>query len=428
MSDTIYAPATVLGKSAVAIIRISGAKAFRVAEQLTGAGVSPRHASLRWLRDPESGERIDQAVVLGFPGPGSFTGEDCVELQTHGSSAVLRTVLDTLSRFDGLRLADPGEFSRRALMNNRLDLSQVEGLGDLLAAETAAQRRQAVGLMDGGLSQLVARWRDAVLRTLALVEAAIDFSDEELPDDLLETAVSGFAGPLEEMRRELAGAAVGERVREGFEVALVGAPNAGKSTLLNRLARREVALVSNEAGTTRDVLEVRLDLKGLPVTVLDMAGLRSAEGIEAAGVARARMRAAKADLRVFLLAHDEELPALDVDREADDIVVRGKADLAGGPGVSGLTGQGVDELLARISERLAKRVAAGGTISHARQRRAISEAVEFLERGRDHLVRGDVELGAEELRLALRSLDFLVGRVDVEAVLDVIFSSFCLGK
>lgn len=428
MSDTIYAPATVLGKSAVAIIRISGPLAFDVAERLSGAPVSPRRASLRWLRDPESGERIDQAIVLGFLGPGSFTGEDCIELQTHGSGAVVRALLAGLGRVEGLRLADPGEFSRRALMNDRLDLAQLEGLGDLLAAETAAQRRQAVGLMQGELSAQVAEWRGAILRVLALVEAAIDFSDEELPGDLADTAISDLSLPLDEMRRELAGAGAGERLREGFTVALVGLPNAGKSTLLNRLARREVALVSDEAGTTRDVLEVRLDLGGLPVTVLDMAGLRTASGVEAAGVARARARAAEADVRVFLLERDEDFAALAVAREPDDLVLRAKVDLADGPGVSGLTGQGVDELLESLADLLSRRVAAAGSIAHARQRQATEDAVAALQRGRDRLKRGEVEFAAEELRLAVRSLDFLVGRVDVEAVLDVIFSSFCLGK
>ncbi|WP_184147926.1 tRNA uridine-5-carboxymethylaminomethyl(34) synthesis GTPase MnmE [Amaricoccus macauensis] len=428
MSDTIFAPATVPGKSAVAMVRISGPMAFEVAERLTGAIVAPRRASLRWLRDPQSGDRLDQAIVLGFPGPGSFTGEDCVELQTHGSGAVIRALLATLAGFEGLRLAAPGEFSRRALMNNRLDLAQVEGLGDLLAAETSAQRRQAVGLLDGGLSALVGEWRGAVLRTLALVEATIDFSDEELPDDLVEVAMRDLVGPLDEMRRELDGAVASERLREGFDVALVGLPNAGKSTLLNRLARRDVALVSDQAGTTRDILEVRLDLRGLPVTVLDMAGLRDAEGIEAAGVERARLRARAADLRVFLVEDDSDLAVLGVACEADDIVVRGKADLHDEPGVSGATGKGVDDLLGRISDVLSLRVTGGGAISHARQRQATERALAALERGRGCLRLGDVELAAEELRLALASLDFLVGRVDVEAVLDVIFSSFCLGK
>lgn len=427
MSETIFAPATILGRSSVAVIRISGPLAFSAAERLTGV-IAERRPSLRWLHDPESGERLDQALVLGFAGPGSFTGEDCVELQTHGSTAVIAGVLAALGRLDGLRPAEPGEFTRRALLNDRLDLAQVEGLGDLIGAETAAQRRQALGLMGGALSRLASGWRTRLLEILALIEASIDFADEELPADLCERATAELAELGGAMTVELRGANGGERLREGFEVAIVGVPNAGKSTLLNRLARREVALVSGEAGTTRDVLEVRMDLGGLPVTVLDTAGLRMASGIEAAGVERARTRAAAADLRVFLVEGAEDVAALGVARQSDDLVVRGKADLHGADGISGLTGQGVDELLRRIGQVLSGRVSAGGAISHQRQSRATERAADAIARAGHLLQCGDVELACEELRSAVRALDFLVGRVDVEAVLDVIFASFCLGK
>lgn len=428
MSDTIFAPATVLGKSAVAIIRISGARAFDMARRLAGALPPARQAGLRWLCDPESGERLDRALVLTFPGPASFTGEDCVELHIHGSGAVLAGVLAALAQAGDARLAEPGEFTRRALMNDRLDLAQVEGLGDLIAAETAAQRRQAIELMDGALSGLVAMWRSDLTEVLALLEASIDFSDEELPDDLLDHAATGLSMTEAAMRRELRGAGVGERLRDGFEVALVGLPNVGKSTLVNRLAGRELALVSDEAGTTRDVLEARLELAGLPVTVLDMAGLRAAQGVEAAGVARARDRATAADLRVFLVENSADLGRLGMKLEREDIVVRAKADQAGEPGISGLTGEGVDVLLADIAAVLSDRIGRSGAISHARQRQATERGAEALARARQRLAGGAIELAAEDVRLALRSLDFLVGRVDVEAVLDVIFASFCLGK
>lgn len=428
MSDTIFAPATVLGKSAVAIIRISGARAFDMARRLAGALPPARQAGLRWLCDPESGERLDRALVLTFPGPASFTGEDCVELHIHGSGAVLAGVLAALAQAGDARLAEPGEFTRRALMNDRLDLAQVEGLGDLIAAETAAQRRQAIELMDGALSGLVAMWRSDLTEVLALLEASIDFSDEELPDDLLDHAATGLSMTEAAMRRELRGAGVGERLRDGFEVALVGLPNVGKSTLVNRLAGRELALVSDEAGTTRDVLEARLELAGLPVTVLDMAGLRAAQGVEAAGVARARDRATAADLRVFLVESSADLGRLGMKVERGDIVVRAKADQAGEPGISGLTGEGVDVLLADIAAVLSDRIGRSGAISHARQRQATERGAEALARARQRLAGGAIELAAEDVRLALRSLDFLVGRVDVEAVLDVIFASFCLGK
>ena len=428
MSDTIFAPATVLGRSAVAIVRLSGPRAFDVARRLVTDLPPPRQAGLRWLRDPASGERLDQALVLTFAGPASFTGEDCVELQTHGGGAVLAGVLAALGQVEGARLAEPGEFTRRALMNDCLDLAQVEGLGDLLAAETAAQRRQAIELMDGVLSGLVAEWRAALTGVLALVEASIDFSDEELPADLLDRAGTAVAEIERAMRRELDGANAGERLRDGFEVALVGLPNVGKSTLVNRLAGRELALVSDEAGTTRDVIEARLELAGLPVTVLDMAGLRPAEGIEAAGVARARGRATAADLRVFLVEDAADLARLAVAVRAEDLVVRAKADRTEGPGVSGLTGKGIEALLAEIAAVLARRAGRMGAISHARQRQATERAAAALARAEPLLRGGATELAAEELRLALRSLDFLVGRVDVEAVLDVIFASFCLGK
>lgn len=399
-----------------------------MARRLAGALPPARQAGLRWLCDPESGERLDRALVLTFPGPASFTGEDCVELHIHGSGAVLAGVLAALAQAGDARLAEPGEFTRRALMNDRLDLAQVEGLGDLIAAETAAQRRQAIELMDGALSGLVAMWRSDLTEVLALLEASIDFSDEELPDDLLDHAATGLSMTEAAMRRELRGAGVGERLRDGFEVALVGLPNVGKSTLVNRLAGRELALVSDEAGTTRDVLEARLELAGLPVTVLDMAGLRAAQGVEAAGVARARDRATAADLRVFLVESSADLGRLGMKVERGDIVVRAKADQAGEPGISGLTGEGVDGLLADIAAVLSDRIGRSGAISHARQRQATERGAEALARARQRLAGGAIELAAEDVRLALRSLDFLVGRVDVEAVLDVIFASFCLGK
>lgn len=426
--DTIFAPATVRGRSAIGVVRISGAEALAAAERLAGSLPPPRRAGLRWLRNPETGERLDHALVLVFPRPASFTGEDVVELQTHGSSAVVSDVLAALGRIDGLRLAEPGEFTRRALLNQRLDLAQVEGLGDLLAAETAVQRRQALEMMEGALSKLVAGWRGELMTALGLLEATIDFADEEIPEDLAERVGGMLASVEGVMERELGRAWVGERVRDGFEVALVGLPNVGKSTLLNCVARREVALVSAEAGTTRDVLEVRLDLDGLPVTMLDMAGLREAHGVEGAGVLRARERAASADVRVFLVESVEELDRLGVDRQPGDVVVFGKADLRGGAGVSGVTGQGVDEMLRQISAELAERVGRGTTMSRVRQREAVAGAVADVQEARAFLLEAQVELAAEGLRSALGALDFLVGRVDVEAVLDVIFSNFCVGK
>jgi tRNA modification GTPase len=434
MSDTIFAQATARGRAGIAVIRISGPRAFSALAALAGTVPKVRRVALRGLRDPASGERLDDALVLALPGPGSFTGEDVAELQVHGSPAVCRAVLGALAGLDGLRVAEPGEFTRRALLNGRLDLAQVEGLGDLLAAETAAQQRQALRLMDGALSRVAAGWRARLVRVLAHVEAAIDFADEELPDDLLTTVRAELAVVIGGMERELGGSALAERLRDGFEVALVGPPNVGKSTLLNTLAGRDAALTSEVAGTTRDVIEVRMDLDGLPLTVLDMAGLRGAEGqIERLGIARARERAERADLRIFLVAALSEADGLGVERMPGDVTVLAKADLRGptdGLAVSGVTGQGIDALLARLAAELGQRASTAGTVSHERQRQAIERAATALRAASEQLGRAapQVELAAEDLRAALRALDFLVGKVDVEAVLDVIFASFCLGK
>jgi tRNA modification GTPase len=434
VGDTIFAQATASGRAGVAIIRISGPCSLAAGAALAGDIGPAREARVRWLQDPRTGERLDQAVVIAFPGPGSFTGEDVVELHLHGSPAVCRSVLAALGSLEGLRPAEPGEFTRRALVHGRMDLSQVEGLGDLLAAETAAQQRQGLRLMEGAVSRLAAGWRTELVRALAFVEASIDFADEELPEGVLEE-VAGVLGRVHAaMQHELGGGKIAEQIRDGFEVALVGRPNVGKSTLLNALARREAALTSEVAGTTRDVLEVRMDLGGLPVTLLDMAGLRRSGGrVEALGVARARERAARADLRVFLVGKAAEADRLGVAREEGDLVVLAKADLrhaGGSAAVSGLTGQGVDELLRSMAAVLGVRVAGAGAASHLRQREAIAEAAGRLAAAMGEIERAErrAELVAEDVRGALRALDFLVGRVDVEAVLDVIFQSFCLGK
>ena len=328
MVDTIFAQASARGVAGVAVIRVSGPQALAAGSALAGKIGPERTAALRRLRDPETGEVLDQAVVIAFPGPGSFTGEDVVEFQVHGSQAVSRSVLAALGRIDGLRAAEAGEFTRRALINGRLDLAQVEGLADLLAAETTAQQRLAIGLMDGVLSRRAAAWGAALVRELAFVEASIDFAEEELPDDLVVSVRARLAELARAMREEVAGGRLAERVRDGFEVALVGRPNVGKSTLLNTLAGREAALTSEVAGTTRDVLEVRMEIDGLAVTLLDMAGLREAsERIEALGVDRARKRAAAADLRIFLVEDAGDTSGLGVDCVDGDLEVLAKADL-----------------------------------------------------------------------------------------------------
>lgn len=432
MADTIFALATASGRAGIAVVRISGPQSHEAAAALAGTLPAARAAGLRTLRTPRSGEVIDTALVLRFMAPESFTGEDAVELQVHGSPAVLRLLLAVLGQRPGLRQAAPGEFTRRALENGRLDLGQVEGLGDLLEAETAAQHRQATRMLNGALTQLAGTWRDRLVEALAAVEVVIDFADEDLPE-APEAVLATLEPVIAEMTAEIAGSRAAERLRDGFEVALVGPPNVGKSTLLNALARRDVALVSAVAGTTRDVLEVRLDLEGLPVTMLDMAGLHQAEdAVEVLGIARARQRAEAADMRVFLLDDLQDVSGLGVSAAREDVTVLSKADLRAGaaPAVSGLTGEGLDGLLRDIASVLSKRVSSGTTACRERHRAAIEAARTALTAAAGQL-RGeaaDVELAAVELRNALNLLDILVGRVDVDSVLDVVFRNFCLGK
>ncbi len=425
--DTIFALATASGRAGIAVIRISGPAAFSAAKTLAGSLPAERQAGLRSIK-ARDGSLIDEGLVLCFPDGSSFTGEEVVEFQVHGSPAVAAAVLGELRDIPGLRQADAGEFTRRALENGRLDLTQVEGLADLIDSETEAQRRQAVRVLSGSIGEQCDIWRKDLIRAGALVEATIDFADEEVPTD-----VSPEVGALiEKVRTSLAkerqGIGIAERVRSGFEVAILGAPNVGKSTLLNALAGRDAAITSEIAGTTRDVIEVRMDLGGLPVVVLDTAGLRETDDIvESIGVERARARAEAADMRV-VLTEDGDIP--DIPLSEGDIVLRAKADLASGvDGVSGKTGLGVEALVDRIRAELTGRTALIGTATHDRHRVAMDKALAHLEVGAQ-LVGDDVQSDvlAEELRCAVRALDSLIGRVDVEMLLDEIFLSFCIGK
>ena len=430
---TIFALATAPGKAGIAVLRLSGPAARAVAEEL--AGPLPEHGrSLRQLSD-QRGEILDEALVLTFAEGRSFTGEPVVELHLHGSQAVIAAVTGALSRDQRLRPAEAGEFTRRAFENGRLDLSQVEGLADLIDAETEGQRRQAQRILSGALAKKCDAWRAALIRSAALVEATIDFADEDVPVDVWPEAGALMAGVAEELRSEMAGVRMAERVRDGFEVAIIGAPNAGKSTLLNYLAKREAAIVSEFAGTTRDVVEVRLDLDGLAVTLLDTAGLRDTEdAVEQIGIARAVSRADAADLRIHLILAGQA-PILEV--RADDLVVMAKGDLQrSGPSstdiqsVSGLTGLGCDLLIDQVSMALKSRVAGIGLAVRERHRRAMSEAVEHLlaavaQSGRSVV---QAELVADDLRAAIQALDSLVGRVDVDDILGEIFARFCIGK
>jgi tRNA modification GTPase len=427
--DTIFAQATAVGRAGVSVVRVSGPLAHETCTKMVGRLPKPRSSALRMVKG-HACDFIDQALVLCFSGPESFTGEDVVELHLHGSIAIMRRVLEELGRFEGVRLAAPGEFTRRALENGRLDLVQVEGLADLIEAETEAQRKQALRVLSGALGLKIEGWRKALIRAAALLEATIDFADEDVPVDVSGEVRALLHGVDQELAVEIKGTTAAERIRTGFEVAIVGAPNVGKSTLLNRLAGRDAAITSSIAGTTRDVIEVRMDLGGLPVTLLDTAGIRESDDeIEMLGVALAVRRATDADLRVFLLDEGDTPPFRP---NEDDIVLWSKADLTDQnyPAVSGKTGAGIENLLVEIEEVLALLASGAGLATHARHAKAMElardgllSAQSLLNVGPDHY-----DIAAAELRIGIRALEVLVGRIDAENLLDEIFASFCLGK
>ncbi|PLS22774.1 tRNA uridine-5-carboxymethylaminomethyl(34) synthesis GTPase MnmE [Neptunicoccus cionae] len=425
MSDTIYALATARGKAGVSVIRISGDAAFTAAKELCSS--LPQNRGLRLLKSAD-GVVLDQALVLVFEKGASFTGEPVVEFQCHGSPAVVEAVQEALSK-SGARLAEPGEFTRRALENEQLDLSQVEGLSDLIEAETEAQRRQAFALMDGGLTEKVERWRRDLIRAAALIEATIDFADEDVPVDVSPEVGELIESVKVDLEQEIAGSFVAERVRDGFEVAIVGPPNIGKSTLLNALAGRQAAITSEIAGTTRDVIEVRMNLEGIPVTVLDTAGLReTADTIEALGVELARKRADAADLRIFL-TEDGEGKGFGVEIQGDDLVLFGKSDAGRVDGISGKTGAGLDRMIRHITTVLGSRVAITRSAVRQRHRIAMESATLYMKAAQELIATdGESELIAMELHAATHAMNAIIGRVGVEDLLDEIFASFCLGK
>jgi tRNA modification GTPase len=395
----------------------------------------PRRASLRSLYDRDDAV-IDRALVLWMPGPSSFTGEDCAELHVHGSRAVLSDLADRLVGI-GLRPAEPGEFTRRAFLNDRLDLVEAEGLADLIDAETTLQRRQALRQLEGGLGRLLADWSTVLTEALAHQEALIDFPDEDLPPGVEEGLRLRLHHLAAAMRRHIDDERRGERLRDGLVFAILGAPNAGKSTLMNAVARREIAIVAPTPGTTRDVLEARIDLGGVPVTFLDTAGIRSTDDpIEAEGVRRSLGTAGKADALIIVQSPWEPAPA-DLPEHDQVIHVWTKADVAGADGVSGrddrtvtvsaLTGQGMDELAGSLGQLAQHLTVSEGPppLTRARHRAALQDAVEALERAPFAAL---PELSAEDLRLALRALGRITGRVGVEDILDTLFRQFCIGK
>ncbi len=451
--DTIFALSSGRPPAAVAVIRISGPAAKLGLTTTFGRVPEPRRATFARLRDPLDQDMIDEALVLWFPGPKSETGEDMAELQVHGGRAIVARVCAVLGRLDGFRMAEPGEFTRRAFENGRLDLTAVEGLADLINADTEAQRRQALRQFRGLLGDRAETWRGRLIEALALVEAGIDFSDEgDVPAGLVARAFE-IIGPLAD-EIAAAGSGQGERLREGLAVAIAGAPNVGKSTLLNRLARREAAIVSPHAGTTRDVIEVHLDLAGFPVILRDTAGLREvADPVEQEGVRRARNAVSDADLVLWVVdAAGFEAgwspPQQDGGPSAQHWVLLNKADLltpgvaqelvssrAQGLGgnplltISAMTGAGIEELvrsLAGFAERFFTTEPA--LVTRERHRVALRDAGAALEGALRLGPRGGEELVAEQIRLATRALERLTGRIGVEDILDVIFRDFCIGK
>lgn len=446
MVDTIFAPATAAGRAAVAVVRISGPDALRAVTALAGRAPAPRVAALRKLR--HDGVDLDEALVLRFEGPASYTGEDSAEFHVHGGRAVVEALLSALSDL-GLRLAEPGEFTRRAFENGKLDLAQAEGVADLIDAETEAQRKQALGQVGGALSDRYARWRDLLVQSLAMLEAAVDFPDEDLPEEVAERARPGLRVLSAELDAALADVSRGRRVRDGYRIALVGAPNAGKSTLLNGLVQRDAAIVTDTPGTTRDVIEVPLVLGGYKALVADTAGIReTSDAIEAEGVRRARAWAEEADLRLWVVDgfHVKHTVKLEETVRPGDWLILNKADIADGSALddAGRYWEGKGLRVARLSARsdAALDDLRGDLTAHVvdalsgaefpaatrlRHAERLGEAQVYLNRALSE-VGLEVELAAEDVRLAARALEKITGRVDPEDVLGRVFSTFCIGK
>lgn len=441
--QTIFALSSGRPPAAIAIVRVSGVQARVAVEKLCGKLPQPRTAHVTTLRDSD-GNGIDESVALWFPAPHSATGEDIAEFQIHGGRAVIVALFEALGKVEGLRLAEPGEFTRRAFENGKLDLTEAEGLDDLIHADTDRQRRQALRQLNGLLGEKAESWRKQIIEASALIEAGIDFSDEgDVSEELIAPALKKISALKKEIEETLSLSAQSERLRDGLVVAIAGPPNAGKSTLLNRLARRDAAIVSPYAGTTRDAIEVHLDLDGYPVTLIDTAGIRdTADPVEQEGVRRARERARSADLVLWLVdAGDPTPPEVDGELKGAPIwIARNKIDLVSTAAllpkssgqmfdISASRGDGMAELVARMISFAQEFFASSenGIISRARHRTLLRETADSLGRAISVAGQGD-ELLAENLRIAVHSLGRLTGRVDVEDILDVIFREFCIGK
>lgn len=439
--ETIFALASGRGRAGVAVVRLSGPGAMAALEDLSQVPLpAARRAVLRPIYRSGDKTLIDQSLAIIFPGPNSFTGEDVVELHLHGGPAILSALFDELSARPGFRPALPGEFTRRAFEHGKMDLTEAEGLGDLVNAETEAQARQALRQMQGDLGRLYDGWRESLIRALAHLEADIDFPDEDLPDGVAATIAPKIAALRSDIEAHLADGHRGEKIREGLDVVILGQPNVGKSSLLNTLARKEAAIVSEEAGTTRDIIEVPMDLAGYPVTIADTAGLREAANvIEREGVRRARDRATRADIRLFMTTADAPKIAAEFADlcEAGDYRLINKIDLVD-PAmaedaaarvfpISVKSGAGIETFLAALEADVTTRLDLSGApaLTRVRHRQALEDCVESLRR---FAAAPEPELAAEDVRLAVRALGRITGRVDVEDILDVVFGDFCIGK
>lgn len=441
--DTIFALASAPGRSGVAVFRLSGPVAGEALMRFTGNPLPPaRSATRAKFRHPESLDVIDHGLSLWFPAPGSYTGEDVAELHVHGGRAVCDAITEVVLAFPGVRLAEPGEFTRRAFEFGKMDLTEAEAVADLVDAETAAQRRQALRQLDGELGALYEDWRERLVQSVAHMEAWIDFPEEELPEEIMGAVVGEVAALGAEIERHLSDDRRGERLRDGIHVAIIGDPNVGKSTLLNYLAGRSAAIVSPHAGTTRDVIEVALDIAGYPVVLADTAGVRAGDNeVEQEGVRRALHRADTADLKIVMFNSGADIamePAVIQAIDSNTIVLGNKADLGsfdtgkgfdcfGSMAISLKTGQGLSEMIGLLEKLIADRFQTGinPVLTRARHRSALNDCRAALSR----VVSGSsLELQAEDLRLSVRALGRITGRVDVEDLLDIIFWDFCIGK
>ena len=448
MSHTIYALASGVGRAGVAVIRLSGGDAFAVAEKLTKKPLpEPRTTAVRNLYHPKTGAFLDDVLIIPFKAPASYTGEDVIEIHAHGGRAVLQSLFDALSHFDTIRMAEAGEYTQRAFKNGKMDLTEAEGIIDLIEAETEAQRKQALRQSRGALGKMYTAWADDLVPVLAHLEAFIDFPDEEIPDDVFKSLKSKLQTISTSMTEHLNDNHAGERLRQGIKIAIFGPPNAGKSSLLNILAKRDAAIVSDTAGTTRDVIEVQLDIGGYPVTVADTAGIRTTtDSIESEGVKRALFTTETADFKLLVLdatdgdsynnARGDITPHIDNDTyvllnkcDQDDTVLN--ADTfkisAGTLVISVKTGQGIDSFFDHLQTMLDARIGLTDTplITRSRHRDALLECMHHIDRSLDAPV---IELMAEDIRLAVRALGRITGKVDVEDLLDIVFRDFCIGK